>query len=64
MIGLLIYLVGSVLAYRRMRKTWFNKHLGDDWLRICVCLYCALVSWVGVFVAFALDNKVKPPKWL
>jgi hypothetical protein len=28
MIGLLIYLVGSVLAYRRMRKTWNREH-GD-----------------------------------
>lgn len=64
MIGLIICLVGSGAAYWRMRKTWFNNGLGDDWLRIGVCLFCALLSWAGVFVAFALDNNVKPPKWL
>ena len=64
MIGSIIYLIGSGVAYWRMRKTWFNEKLGDDWGRVVCCFICALMSWVGVLLALGLDPKAKAPKWL
>lgn len=65
MIGLIIYLVGSVLAYRRMRKTWISNF--DDeasWGRVGSCFLASIISWLGFLLAVVLDDDVKPPKWL
>lgn len=64
MIGLIIYLTGSGFAYWRMRKTWINEDLGDDWGRVVVSLLAALMSWAGVMIALGMDRTAKPPKWL
>jgi hypothetical protein len=64
MIGLVIYLTGAIAAYWRMRKTWINIGNEEGWDRVFCCFICALISWVGVLVASALDHTAKPPKWL
>jgi len=68
MITLMILLTGSVLAYRRMRRTWIRK-FGDspDWGRVAVCIGSFLLSWLGVLIAVMLDDSTefpKPPKWM
>lgn len=65
MIGLIIYLVGGVFAYRRQRKTWIRQH-GDEasWLRVWTCFLAGAISWFGFVLAMALDDSIKPPKWL
>jgi hypothetical protein len=68
MIGLIIYLVGSVMAYRKMKRAWLND-IGDinPWSRVVACFSSALISWLGFLIAVMLDPEqpsVKPPKWL
>ena len=68
MIGLIIYLVGFVMAYRRMKRTWLNDIVDyNPWNRVFVCFLAALISWIGFIMAVAIDPKtpsIKPPKWL
>jgi len=68
MIGLIIYLVGFVMAYRRMKRAWLND-IGDinPWSRVVACFLAALMSWFGFLIAVMLDTEpssIKPPKWL
>lgn len=68
MIAWIIYFTGSILAYHRMRRVWFNE-LGDfePWSRVSVSFLAAFMSWVGFIIAYSLDPEspsIKLPKWL
>lgn len=69
MIVPIIYFIGSILAYRKMRRAWINHQFKDDnpWEKVIVSFVVAIISWVGFIMACGLDPKapsIKPPKWL
>lgn len=66
MIGLIIYLVGFVLAYvlcKRIR----NRQNENEWNDVFWTIVTSLLSWITfisfLILDFKLNNK-KPPKWL
>lgn len=65
--GIIIYLIGYVLAYIVFKKVIFNNNkytLGEALLG----LFFAILSWVGVFtiaLTYLIFNlNQKPPRWL
>lgn len=67
MIGLVIYLIGAVAAYRRTKSSYINSFRKDDWTRVIFGIGFGLASWIGYFMVYALDpikSSSKPPKWL
>lgn len=68
MIGLIIYLTGFIMAYRRMRRAWLNEFKDHNpWARVFVSFLAATISWIGFIMAVVIDPEspsIKPPKWL
>ena len=68
MIGPIIYFIGSILAYRRMRRAWLNEFEDQNpWTRVFVSFLAAIISWIGFIMAVIMDPEpcsIKPPKWL
>ena len=68
MILSIIYYLGSILAYRRMRRAWLNEFKDHNpWARVFVSFLAAIISWIGFIMAVVIDPEppsIKPPKWL
>lgn len=67
MIGLVIYLTGAVVAFRRTKKMYINQFKEDDWDRVFFGVAFGMASWFGYFIVCILDPTKpdsKPPKWL
>lgn len=65
MIGLIIYLVGFVLAYvlcKRIR----NRQNENEWDDVFWTIVASFLSYISVFIFLILEvtNNKKPPKWL
>lgn len=63
---ILIYLLGSIVAYYTTRHGQLKNYGGPrDWEDIKDCLMMALASWIGaIIIGWELLEDTDPPQWL